>query len=61
MAVTSQLTDPIKWPIYLLHIIAVYVHVRDKEAMNQMLQIENIWVIYKHIYIYILMSMECCT
>ena len=32
----SQLTDLIKWPIYLLHLITIYLHVdsSDKESMT---------------------------
>ena len=35
--VTSQLTDPIKWPIYPLKLIGIYVHIdtNNKESLTQ--------------------------
>ena len=57
---TSQLTDPIKWPNYPLELIWIYVHINthDKESLTQScrrstnVQLCLIFCIYIYIYLY---------
>ena len=57
--VTSQLTDPIKWPNYPLELIGIYVHIntRNKESLTQQChRSTNVQPcsIFLYIYVYIL-------
>ena len=50
--VTSQLTDPIKWPNYPLDLIGIYVHINthNKESMTQRCRSTNVFDIFIYIY-----------
>ena len=59
--VTSQLTDPIKWPIYPLKLIGIYVHIdtNNKESLTQRCRRStNVQLCLIFLYIYLMDGMH---